>query len=94
VKITIKNIFHFIEGNTKMLGDKIHLLSQHEKEQVVYRSQICKQDCVQFGYCIQCGCNLPGKFYVTESCNPDRFPNIMSKLDWEKFKIENQIILE
>ncbi len=77
-----------------MLGDKIHLLSQHEKEQVVYRSQICKQDCVQFGYCIQCGCNLPGKFYVTESCNPDRFPNIMSKLDWEKFKIENQIILE
>lgn len=77
-----------------MLGDKIYLLAQHEKEQVVYRSQICKKDCVQVGYCIQCGCNLPGKFYVTESCNPDRFPDIMSKLDWEKFKIDNQIILE
>ncbi len=94
MKITIRDILNFIEGNAKLLGDKIHLLPQHEKEQVVYRSQICQHDCCQLGYCIQCGCDLPGKFYVTKSCNPDRFPNLMSKSDWAKFKQDNQITLE
>ena len=93
-KITLRNILQYIEGNTRLLGDMIHLLPHHEKEQVIYRSQICKAECLSVGYCIQCGCDLPGKFYVKKSCNLDRFPDMMSKTDWEKFKLDNQIILE
>jgi hypothetical protein len=92
MKITLKNIKHYIEGNLKMLGDKIHLLSEHEKEQVAYRAMICKDDCVELGYCAYCGCDVPGKLYVKESCNfGERFPNLMNKSDWEKFKLDNGI---
>ena len=95
MKITPKKILQFIEGNIKMLGDKFHLLPDHEKEQVMYRLQICKDECVQLGYCIYCGCDIPGKLYVKESCNnEERFPNIMPKTDWEDFKKLNNIILE
>ena len=90
----IKKIFEFMEGNIKMLGDKLDLISLHEREQVMYRSGVCKNDCVKYGYCINCGCDLPGKFYVGKSCNNgSRFPDIMSKSEWEKYKVDNKIEL-
>jgi hypothetical protein len=93
--ITLKNISQFIEGNLKMLGDQLNLLQDHECEQIFYRSQICESDCMRLGYCIYCGCDLPGKLYVNESCNNgDRFPDLMNKSDWEKFKSENGIKIE
>jgi hypothetical protein len=95
MKITLKKIGQYLEGNLKMFGDKIYLLSDHEKEQVAYRAMICKDECVKLEYCVYCGCDLPGKFYVKESCNGgERFPNLMSKQDWEKYKLENGITLE
>ena len=95
MKITLKNIKHYIEGNLKMLGDKIHLLPEHEKEQVAYRAMICKDECVRLGYCAYCGCDIPGKLYVTESCNGgERFPDLMNKDDWAWYKLKNKITLE
>jgi hypothetical protein len=95
MKITLKNIKHYIEGNIKMLGDKMYLLPEHEKEQVAYRAMICKDECVKLGYCVYCGCDIPGKLYVKDSCNGgERFPDIMNKIDWEKFKLDNEISLE
>lgn len=92
--ITPKKILQFFEGNLKMLGDQLHLLSEHEKEQVLYRLDVCKDDCVKYGYCINCGCSVPGKLYVKESCNAgSRFPDLMNKEDWEKYKTENNIII-
>jgi hypothetical protein len=93
--ITPKKIFQFIEGNLKMLGDRIHVLPNHESEQVLYRSQICKDDCMKLGYCINCGCDVPGKLYVKESCNEGlRFPDLMNKKDWEEFKLKNNIEIQ
>jgi hypothetical protein len=93
--ITPKKIFQFIEGNLKMLGDRIHILPKHESEQVLYRSQICKDDCMKLGYCINCGCDFPGKLYVKESCNEGlRFPDLMNQKDWEEFKLKNNIEIE
>lgn len=92
MKITPKKIFQFIEGNLKLLGDKMHLLPKHEREQVLYRSMVCKNDCVKLGYCKYCGCSIPGKLYVTTSCNNgERFPDLMGEADWEKYKTENNI---
>ena len=91
-KITLKNISNFLEGNLKMLGDNFGLLPAYQKEQVLYRGNICKADCVKNGFCKECGCDLPGKFYSTASCNNgERFPDIMNEADWEEFKTENKI---
>lgn len=92
MKITAKKVFQFIEGNLKMLGDELHLLPLHEREQVLYRSAICKDDCVALGYCAYCGCSVPGKLYVRESCNGgERFPNMMNAENWQEFKTKNNI---
>ena len=94
MKITPKKILQFIEGNLKMLGDQFDILPHHEKEQVLYRMDICKDDCVKQGYCKYCGCSVPGKMYVNQSCNGgERFPDLMTKDAWQKYKEEHNIII-
>lgn len=93
--ITPKKVFQFIEGNLKMLGNEFSLLSVSQQEQVLYRMEICKDDCVKYGYCKECGCSVPGKMYVKESCNGGkRFPNLMSAQDWNQYKIDHNITIE
>lgn len=90
-QITIKNIKQFIEGNTKMFLAEVGLQPEHLKEQIAYRTLICS-DCFATGNCKECGCDLPGMFYVKQSCNlGEKFPDLMSKLEWEIFKKENDI---
>lgn len=90
-RITIKNIKAYIEGNSKMFLSKVGFQAEHLKEQVAYRALMCKDDCVPQGYCQKCYCDLPGKHYVAESCNPERFPDLMSAKEWEEFKKQNNI---
>ena len=92
-KVTINMVRQYIEGNLKMLGDKLNIIPKHEKEQVLYRAEICKGDCVKLGYCVNCGCDLPGKFYVKASCSK-RFPDMMDAESWNEYKIENDITIE
>ena len=90
--ITPKKVLQFIEGNLKMLGDQINLLPEWQKEQVLYRLEICKNDCVPNGACHYCGCAVPGKLYVWQSCNGgERFPDMMEPQAWENFKQVNNI---
>ncbi len=77
-----------------MLGDTFHLLPEHEREQVMWRAEICKDDCMKNGYCKYCGCDVPGKLYVNDSCNNgERFPDLMTKAEWEKHKVDNNITI-
>lgn len=90
--ITPTRIFQFIEGNIKLLGDRLGKLPHHTKEQVLYRSEICKNDCMKRGYCVNCGCKVPGKLYVNKSCNKGkRFPDLMNESKWKKYKKDNNI---
>lgn len=92
-KITPTNIANYIFGNLKMLGDQLNLLPNHQREQVIYRSQICS-DCVSAGACKYCGCSVPGKLYNDESCNNgERFPSMMNATEWENFKASKNIVI-
>lgn len=94
MKITPEKIFQFIQGNIKLLGDKLNVLPAHEREQVIYRSVICKDDCMKAGKCKYCGCSVPGKLYVTKSCNKgERFPDMMPANEWSKYKTDNNIVI-
>ena len=85
-------ILNYIQGNLRYLTDQYNLLPEHLREQVRYRASICKESCLQYGKCQRCGCELPGKFYVTESCNRgDKFPDLMNSEDWSDYKIKNEI---
>ena len=88
-EITLSNIYNFIEGNTRLFTKSIQ--PEHIKQQIPYRMLLCKDDCAKEGHCIKCGCDYPGRVYTSESCNLDRFPNLMSRIEWEEFKIKNEI---
>jgi len=88
-EITLNNIYNFIEGNTRLFTKSIQ--PQHIKEQISYRLLKCKDDCAKKGSCIKCGCDYPDRAYSSQSCNEERFPNFMSRIDWELYKIDNKI---
>ena len=88
-EITLNNIYNFIEGNTRLFTKSIQ--PEHIKQQIAYRMLLCKDDCAKEGHCIKCGCDYPGRIYTTESCNTDRFPDCMSRIDWEEFKKDKNI---
>lgn len=88
-KITYKDILNFIEGNSRMFLS--NLQPKHIKEQVSYRLLLCEKDCKKLGKCIKCGCSYPNRVYSSNSCNIERFPDIMNDREWEKFKHENNI---
>ncbi len=91
----INKIFQFIEGHLKMFGDKFNLLPEHQKEQFLFRVSLCKDDCFKSRKCIYCGCSVPGKLYVSESCNGgERFPDMMNPEEWEKYKKDKNIKIE
>lgn len=91
-KITIEKIKSFLEGNTKFIIDEFKLLPKYYKEQVVWRASICKETCLEDNKCEYCGCTANKKIYVEESCNNgEKFPDLMPKEKWEKYKTENNI---
>ena len=88
----IKYIFNFIEGNVKYYYNKLIPLPQHIQEQIVHRLLKCKDDCMKTGKCMKCGsCPVEKKAFLTESCNRDRFPDLMDNISWENFKKEKGI---
>ena len=88
-EITLNNIYNFIEGNTRLFTKSIQ--PDHIKQQIAYRMLLCSKDCAITKQCIKCGCDYPGRVYTTESCNTDRFPDFMSRIDWEEFKKDKNI---
>lgn len=91
--LTPENIKAYLQGNIRLLLDeKFNTLAPHLKEQVAYRAFMCKDSCMLEGVCQTCGCELPGKLYVTRSCNKgEKFPDLMDEEDWNNFKIENKV---
>lgn len=91
-KITLDNILSYIEGNIRNIINKLDFQPQHIKEQIAYRRLLCANDCAIRNRCVYCNCDFEGKTAVKKSCNEgERFPDLMSKPKWEKFKEENGI---
>ena len=88
-KVTIDNISYFLEGNLKYYKSKVIEVPEHIKEQLAYRLDKCG-DCIEAGGCQggdpPCGCPVIKKHFVKQSCNPDKFPDLMEAKEWEEFK--------
>jgi len=95
MKINLINIRSYIVGNYRHYKDNLIGSPEYLKEQVYYRLYVCKDDCVVTGACKYCKCPPYKKSWVNTSCNGgERFPNLMDKPDWEKFKEDNRIEIE
>ncbi len=90
-KITLKNISSFLEGNSQRVLEELKLQPQHIREQIAYRRLLCSKDCAINNACIICGCDFKGKTSVKESCNKDRFPDLMGRFEWNIYKEHNDI---
>ena len=90
-KITLKNVKSFIRGHYNLYLDKLGMYPKYKQEQILYRISLCG-DCVTNKGCKHCGCPPHKKVYDYKSCHRgERFPNMLSEVEWEKFKIDNKI---
>lgn len=95
MKITLSNISSFIEGNLKYYANKLFNSPEYIKEQVYYRLNLCKDDCLIENKCKYCTCPPRKKSWATTSCNKgERFPDLLNKPDWEEYKKTNNIKIE
>ena len=77
-----------------MYLDAIDMYPEYKKEQILYRLELCKNDCVPAGKCKHCGCPPEKKSYDPISCNGgERFPDMMNEQDWNEFREKNGIKL-
>ena len=66
-------------------------LPEYIQEQIAYRKSKCP-DCFERNACQSCGCSVPGKWFADAACSGKRYPDLMGKDDWEKFKKENNLV--
>ena len=91
-KVTFKNVLGYVEGNTKKFLDMFEITPNHIQEQVSWRAEICREDCMKKNKCVYCGCNPVGKAFLTESCNDgERFPDLMGNKEWTEYKKQHRI---
>jgi len=92
-KADAKHIKAFFQGYKNYFTDKLGLLPDHKKEQIIYRLDKAKA-CVDNGHCLYCGCKTPERMYSDIGCeDPVRkcYPKMMNKDEWEQYKLDNQI---
>jgi len=90
-EITPKNIYNYFQGHSRQILANLGVTSKHIEEQVAYRLLTCKDTCLPNKECSKCGCDLPQRAFTTESCNLDKFPDLMNEEDWIKYKLDNGI---
>jgi hypothetical protein len=104
-KITPKNIKKFITGwyrwflfklsRKKFLKgfEEFDFLPEHQQEQFKYRLSVIDSECAAAGACKICGCKIPQLQLADESCDGNCYPEMMSKIDWENYKKQNNVIV-
>jgi len=90
-EITGSKIKSFVQGYSRYYFDNMFGLPEYIKEQVYYRLYKCKDTCLISGSCEICNCPTIKKSYATGSCNPAKFPDLMSNGEWSEFKKTNNV---
>jgi len=87
-EITGSKIKSFIQGYSRYYFDNIVGLPEYIKEQVYYRLYTCKDTCLISGKCEICSCPTIKKAYANDSCNKNKFPDLMSNGEWKEFRAQ------
>ncbi len=87
--ITLKNVYAFLQGESRIILDFFESLPVHIQEQVNYRISLVQEkspECLEKKECIKCGCSIPDLFYANKQCDGKCYPVMMDEKEWEIFK--------
>jgi len=88
-KITIKNIFSFIQGNIryKLFYTKYSfLIRKSRREQISTRIKSMNMTCFNQGSCITCGCATVKLQMANKACDGFCYPPMLGSRQWTLLK--------
>ena len=88
--ITLGNIQGYIQGNFRKVLEDMDFLPNHIKEQAEWRLEQVKEksiDCYLNDECIHCHCQVSAKVFEDRKCEHGCYPEMMSKSEWQEFKL-------
>lgn len=96
-KITLSNIKGYIQGNFRKVLDDFGELPEHIVHQAKWRLnqvKIKSPKCYEEDKCQHCGCQISAKVFEDRGCSNDElcYPKMMNEIEWESFKLEEDII--
>lgn len=102
-KITPRNVLAVVQAwfrqSKQMAGFS---LPDHIYEQIIWRRvqvALLSPECWRAGYCKVCGCDILGKTMEDRACSAEEigkapcYPAMMTRKQWTKYKIDNDIKL-
>lgn len=95
--LTIKNIRAYIEGNLRYTIYNSwfkFLLPKSIREQVVMRLASTKTECINKGYCVECGCSIPALQLANKTCSGDCYPEMLNRKKWMEFKRAGILLID
>lgn len=102
----IKDIWHYFVGHYRYFfyyggyfSRKVRCISylrkkmirNHIKEQIIFRIKVMNPECYNQGNCIHCGCHTTSLQMANKVCEGNCYPELMSKTDWNNYKLENNV---
>lgn len=90
-KVNVENMAKVADGYTRWTMYKLGLTADHISEQLEYRFRVCS-NCIENGSCVVCGCTAPKRLCTSGPCAGGKYPALMGKDDWEKFKKSKEYV--
>lgn len=93
-RITLKNIFYYIQGSLRyrFYYSKLKfLIPLHIREQIYYRIMVMDEDCYSQGQCKLCGCSTTALQMANKACDKPCYPKMMNKKNWKKYKVTTKL---
>ena len=95
-QITKNNIYNYLDGNGKMILNKLGLSQPHIKEQVIHRLHevaVKSPECLNEN-CIVCGCETRSKVWEDRGCTGGCYPAMKDAEAWQQYKETNNIEID
>ena len=88
-KITIRNIFWYLQGNTRyklMKTPLKFLVPKYIREQIELRKASANSICMGQFSCKECGCSMPQMVYADKECYGSCYPRLLTKKEYTTIK--------
>lgn len=93
-KITIRNIFWFLQGNAryKLVNSPFKfLVAPYIRRQIKVREASAHEICQTLGACKECGCSIPQLQYADGECHAWCYPQMLNKEQFTELERGGQV---